>query len=491
MPDSAVADAPATDSEARSGADQPVAYELDLQEAGPSARTLVFTVSEEEIARKIESTYGNLADDAVLPGFRKGRAPRKLLERKFASSIRGDVKQQIISEAYTRAIEDHKLDVLGEPEVRDMEKLELPESGSFGFSVDVEVTPDVKLPDFSSITVERPERTIDDAGIDAEVGRIADQLGSVEPAEEGFTTQEGDYVTSHLVIRKGENAGDDAEAVLELPEAYTLLHGEDKQFKGHIAGIVVQDMGQRLMGKQKGHVERISMTGPPSHENAGVRDQPVTLVLTVLRAERSKAADLDTLVERAGFETEAELRDRVRDVLVERAAGEQRQALHKQVADFLLENVELDLPSGLRDRQIERNHERLRMLALMGGKSEAEAQDELAEARAESEDEAIRQLKAFFIVDAAAKELEVDVAQNELNTRIYQMAMSRGIRFDKLRQEMGNRGEIEQLYLSIREGKTLDKILEAATITGADSVAPAPEGPATDESQEPAAEPAD
>ena len=369
MPDSAVADAPA---------EETVRFDLELGDSGPARKTLRFAVAEDEVKRKIEQTYGNLADEAVLPGFRKGRAPRKLLERKFASNIRGDVKQQIISEAYSKALEEHELDVIGDPEVRDAESLELPESGPFEFAVDVEITPEVKLPDFSSIRVERPEGTVEDAQVDEEIGRIAERFGSMEEVEEGFTTQEGDYVRSNLVVRRGEDAGDDAEVVLEIPGAYTLLHGEDKDFRGHVAGIVVPDMGKRLVGKQAGHVERISMTGPASHENAGVRDQPVTLVLTVDRVDRLQPADTDVLLERTNIETEEGLRERVRAVLQERAAGEQQQALQRQVADFLLENVELDLPEGLRDRQIQRNHERRRMELLMRGRTEGEIEDALA-----------------------------------------------------------------------------------------------------------------
>ncbi|BAM03698.1 trigger factor [Phycisphaera mikurensis] len=463
MSESAVADAPETET------DDTVRADLKLEDSGPARKTMVFTVSQDEVKRKIEETYGTLAEDAVLPGFRKGRAPRKLLERKFASSIRGDVKQQIISEAYGKAVEEHELDVLGEPEVRDAETLELPDSGDFSFTIDVEVTPDVSLPEFSSLSVERPEAPVTDDAVEEEIGKLAERFGSMEEVED-FTTQEGDYVRSDLRVLAGEDADDGAEVVAEVPGAYTLLHGEDKGFKGHIAGIVVPDMGTRLVGKRAGHVERISMQGPASHENAAIRDQPVTLVMTIDRVDRMQPIEMSALVERVGMEDEAKLREEVRKMLLERAAGEQRQALHKQLADQLLEKVQLELPDGLKDRQIERNHQRRRMQLLMGGKAEDEIGDELAEARGESEEEAVRQLRAFFIVDAAAKQLEIEVSQNEVNGRIYAIAQQQNARFEKVRQEMGNRGEIEQLYLSIREAKTLDRILESATVTGAEAV---------------------
>ena len=102
------------------------------------------------------------------------------------------------------------------------------------------------------------------------------------------------------------------------------------------------------------------------------------------------------------------------------------------------------------------------MQLLMGGKSEDEIQRRAGRPPApRARTEAIRQLKAFFIVDAAAKQLEVEVEpERGQPAAMYQIAMQQNRRFEKVRQEMGNRGEIEQLYLSIREGKTLDKILE-------------------------------
>ena len=76
-----------------------------------------------------------LEDDAVLPGFRRGRAPRRLLEKRFAGHVRDDVKNSLLSESYTKALEDNDLDPLSDPQVEDGEKIELPESGDFTFTV--------------------------------------------------------------------------------------------------------------------------------------------------------------------------------------------------------------------------------------------------------------------------------------------------------------------------------------------------------------------
>ncbi len=85
------------------------------------------------------------------------------------------------------------------------------------------------------------------------------------------------------------------------------------------------------------------------------------------------------------------------------------------------------------------------------------------------EAEAARQLKLFFILDQIAKSLEVDVNENEINGRIAMLAMQQGRRPEKLRQQMQRSGELEHLFLQIREQKTLDKIIERATVTEVDA----------------------
>jgi trigger factor len=91
---------------------------VTCEDAGPALKRLTIEIPESTIAEQVESSFEHLMDEAVLPGFRKGKAPRKLVERRFADTIKGDVKNQLMAQAYQQAIADHNLDVLGEPDVR-------------------------------------------------------------------------------------------------------------------------------------------------------------------------------------------------------------------------------------------------------------------------------------------------------------------------------------------------------------------------------------
>ncbi len=143
--------------------------------------------------------------------------------------------------------------------------------------------------------------------------------------------------------------------------------------------------------------------------------------------------------------------------------GVVEQALNELTVD--LENVDLELPKGVTGRQTARVLQRQQMELAYRGVPEDEIAQQIAEAREGSEEEAIRQLKLFFILDKAAKDLEVEVNENEINGRIAMMAQQQGRRPEKLRQEMHKRGQIEQLYLQVREQKVMDQIIEKASIT--------------------------
>ncbi|XAL99918.1 trigger factor [Phycisphaeraceae bacterium D3-23] len=454
-----MADETATETE-----EQAVSYDVKIEDAGPACKALTITIPADRIKDKIEESYGTLQTDAVLPGFRRGRAPRRLLEKRFASSIGDDVKNQLLSESYSKALEDHELDVLGDPEIEGVEDLKLPEDGDLTYTVKVEVTPDVELPAFDTLKLNKTVVNVTDDEVKEELQRVRDQAGTPTTVEDQ-PIEEGDYAMVDTLILAGEDAGKDADTLAHYPAAHVLVHGKDKDFKGHVAGILIENLGKEMMGKKVGDVVTISMTGPSSHEDEKIKDQPITVKMDITAIHRIEPAPIEDLLERMGLGSEEELTERVKASLEQRAEQNQKADLYQQACDQLVEKVELDLPAGISSRQTERVLQRQQMDMMYRGTPATEIDEKIAELRTESEDAAQRQLKQFFILDKASKDLDVDVDEQELNGRIAMMAMQSGRRPEKVRQEMMQQGQIEQLYLQIREQKTLDKIIDQATVT--------------------------
>ncbi len=440
---------------------------VTVTDIGPARKRLTLEIPPERISETIGSTYDKLQDDAVIPGFRRGRAPRRLLERRFDDSVRKDVRGQLLSECYTQAIDEQKLDVIGEPEIKDVDKIELPEEGSLTVECEVEVAPDVVLPDLSGTKIFKPSVEVTDEVVERELDRYRERFGEAQEVGEGELAS-GDYAQADVRVLSGEDAGDDAEIIATHDNIYIHVPGEATEGKGHVAGIIVADLADRLVGKSIGEVVAISMKGPSGHENEKIRDQPVTLRIKIDRAQRITAAEVEKLPEILGVASVEDLRQQLRDAQAAKQLREQSAAMQRQVCEQLLEKVDLELPEGVTGRQAERMLRREAMAMAYRGMAPQDIDQRIAEMRDESHEEARKQLKLFFILDKAARDMEVEVTEGELNGRIAMMALQHGRRPEKLRQQMQRNGEIESLYISMREQKTLDRLLEKCEVVEGD-----------------------
>ncbi len=445
---------------------------ISLEDIGPARKCITIEIPAQRIAQKIESNYSRLQSDAAIPGFRKGRAPRRLLERKFGTSVMEDTRSQLLGECYSQAVEDHKLDVIGEPDIKDVDQIKLPESGPLQFKVEVEVSPRVELPPLEGLKVNKPKLDVSDQDIDQEIDRLRNRHG--QPLEvKDAPVQEKDYVNAAVRIVAGKDAGEDASEIQHIPEAWITVHGKEQSYKGHVAGIVVQQLGKKLIGKKAQDRVTISMTGPSGHENEKMRDKPITIMIDIRTIQRLEPASVEEVARGVGLESSDQLRQRITEVLEERNSRQQNKAMHEQICDQLLEQVQLDLPEGLTTRQSARLTQLQAMELAYTGLDQQEIEHKIAEMRQESQEKARSQLKRFFILDQAAKSLQVDVTDAEVNGRIAMMAMQQGRRPERLRQQMQREGELEHLFLQIREQKTLDKILQTAKISDAEPQPPA------------------
>ena len=451
---------------AESESNQPTAPESEaspqvtVEEAGPARKKISIEIPESQIQGKLDEQFNHLKEEAALPGFRRGKVPARLLERRFGKDLRQQVKGELLNEAYQQAMQEKELSPLGDPEI-ETDQIELPESGPLSFSFEVDVQPEVELPDFSGLTVDKPSASVSDDEVEQEIESYQERFGQHESIEDA-EVRESDFVQGDVRILAGEDAGDDAEELEQHPGTYAIVHGEDFDYKGHLAGIVIPDFGKRLLGKQVGDVERFSVTGPESHENERIANQPITITLRIDQVQRVVPAPVETVMEQAGMESADELRQQVRQMLEGRRQRDQQQEMHRQVREQLRERVEVELPENILERQKEQALRQRQMQAMYRGESpEAEPSEET---RAEVDREARNELKDLFVLGEAAKQLEVSVSENEVNQQVTMAAMQQGQRPEQFRKQLEERGELQSLYMDLREHKTLDAILEQATV---------------------------
>jgi trigger factor len=430
---------------------------VSVTDAGPCRKKIEIEIPAETVAEQLGTSMDTLSAEAELPGFRKGRAPRRLVEKKFGDSIRREAKNALVAQAYSKAIEDHKLKVVGDPTSEMLEKIELLDGKALKFEIDVEVLPTFDLPALDGIDIRKPTMEVSDAMVQAEVDRVLLNEGSLNSKDKPVA---GDYLTGHAVMK---DAG--GTVLIDIQDAVVQIPPKDKEGKGMILGVMVEDFAKQLGTPAAGESATIKTTGPENHENEAIRGKPLTISFHVKRADEIVPASMDDVLARYGMQFNDELRSAVRTRMEQRVAVDQQSLMRQQVARHLVDNTTMELPQRVTAQQAARTLQRASMEMMYRGMDQAKIEETLATMRSSASDGAVRELKLFFILDKVAEKLNVEVTEAEMNGRIAQIAISRGERPEKLRQQIIASNQAGTIFSQIREHKVMDAILAKSKIT--------------------------
>lgn len=434
---------------------------VSVEDSGPSRKKLKIDVPAEAVEEKISGSLDMVQGEAELPGFRRGRAPRRLIEKKFGSTVLGEAKKQIVAMAYQQAVEQEDLKVIGQPTSETLEQVEVKRGEPVSFEVEVEVQPEFEMPNLDGIEVKRPPAEVTEEQVDGEIEKLCVNEGDLEERE---SPEPGDYVTG-----RGIMTGPEGEEFYNIDGAVVRVPPPEDEGKGMILGVVVDDFADQFGLPKPGETATIRTTGPENHEREELRGKELTIAFEVSRVDRIIPAKVEDILAKFGMEEESQLREAIRGRLNQRAMINQQSAMRSQVAKHLLDSTEMELPQRLTANQAARTMQRQRMELLYRGVDEQEVEHRMAELRAYSAERAQRELKLFFILNRAAEELGVGVDESEINGRIAQMAMERGQRPEELRRELINQNQVGAVAQQIREHKTMDAILANANIEEARS----------------------
>ncbi|MFM7480203.1 MAG: trigger factor [Planctomycetota bacterium] len=433
---------------------------VKVSAAGPALKRIEITVPKARVDQQIEQAFAGLADQAVVPGFRKGHVPRGLLEKRFGEAVLQEAKQQLMSSAYQQALQDEKIRPIGNPELPEGASEPLLERGrDFTIAVEVEVMPEFELPSWEGMPLRRPVLDILPKHVDEEVERLSYRLGVPSPVDGPFEPL--DRMVGKAVVRiKG-----DEKVFFETENALAVVPAKEDEGKGPFLGLLVEGLDKTLGGCKVGDSVTIAMDGPQQHEITEIRGKPLVVQYTVTGAERIAPATREDIAARIGVETQELLAENLRGVLERRRDDEQRSALRDQVFEQLAAKVEFDLPQRLSAAQAARELERQRLEMLYRGVDNERVEARLAEMRSATADDTRRRLKLFFLLARLAETLGVEATDGEVNGRIAAIARGRGVRPDAMRAELEKSGRISEIALQIREHKAADRVIAKATIT--------------------------
>ncbi len=427
---------------------------VTIEDAGPCKKKVLVEIPAEKIVKATDAQFKELRKDATIPGFRKGRAPRRLLEKRYGKEASDAIKAKLLADASQAAVTDNKLNILGEPNIN-FEEIKLPEEGSLKFDFVVEVRPEFELPSLEGVPVTKTKLEVTDEQVDDEVERMQKYAGVWTPRKDEPAELDDQIIADAILKIEGV---EEAEK-LDNTEIFVRKNG-------FVGKIPVEKLDELLIGAKAGDKKQTIVEVSKTYYKEEYRGKKVDIEIDVKDIKWLKPAEIDEgFLQRINVESEDDLREQIQAQLQSRLESQVITEMNEQVYQYLDDNISFDLPLDVVAQQAESVLRRQYINLMMRGLQREQIDSQLEQLKAGSEEQAKKQLKTFFIMDKIAEKLDISVTEPEINGYIAHLAMERNQRPEKMREQMEHDGSLSQLELEIRQEKCIAKMLESAKIT--------------------------
>ncbi len=426
---------------------------LSVEDSGTLKKKVKVEIPREEIDKRLNENFTEMTRSAQIPGFRVGRAPRRLIEKRFGKDVQEQVRLTLIGAAIERATDQAKLQILGEPDFK-LEDIVLPETGPMSFDFEVEVQPQFELPALEGIAITENDVQITDKDIDEQIENYRWQMANLQEVPAGGSTEKNDHIEADSTFEVGG-------------EPPVVKHDSPLDLRPQaIEGVMFNELGDQLTGLKIGDSKTIETTVSDTHTNENWRGKTAKFTVTVKKLFRWVLPELtEDLAKRFGFENIAGWRETVKTELEARKGQQVRRDMEEQVRKYLLESVKIDVPEKVAERQTNRVLARRVLDLQQMGIPPVLIEQKLDDLRTRARTQAVDDLKVFFIFDKIARQYEMEVGEEEINGVIAGMAARSGRRPERMREEMMREGMLDNVRDMIRERKVMEKLIEKAKIT--------------------------
>ncbi|SEL65256.1 trigger factor [Rhodococcus maanshanensis] len=420
-----------------------------VEQLSPTRVRINVEVPFEELKPDFDKAYKALAQQIRLPGFRPGKAPAKLLEARVG---RGAVLEQVVNDTlpgrYSEAVTTAGVKAIGQPEI-DITKIE--DGELLAFTAEVDVRPEIDLPDYSTLAVTVDPVEITDEAVEEQLLSLRQRFGTLTGVERAV--QDGDFVSIDL------SAAIDGEAVPEAT-ASGLSHEVG-------SGQLIEGLDEAIVGLKAGESKDFT-TKLVAGEHAD-KEAVVTVTVGTVKERELPEADDEFAQLASEFDTLDALKDDLRERVGRVAKVEQAGQIRDKVLETLLETIEVPLPETVVKAEVDAQlHE-----AVHGLDHDEEQLNALLEAQGTSREQfdkdateaAEKSVKTQLLLDAIADEAGTEVGQQELTERIIFQAQRYGISPDQFIQQVQQAGQLGAVFADVRRGKALATVVDQVTVT--------------------------
>ncbi|OPX04820.1 trigger factor [Geobacillus proteiniphilus] len=412
---------------------------------------LTVEVDAEKVNKGLDAAFKKVVKNITLPGFRKGKVPRVLFEKRFGvEALYQDALDILLPEAYAKAVEEAGIEPVSMPEI-DIEQME--KGKSLIFKAKVTVKPEVKLGQYKGLEVEKMDTTVTDEDVENELKRLQENYAELVVKEDG-TVENGDTV---VIDFEGFVDGEPFEG--GKAENYSLEIG---------SGTFIPGFEEQLVGMKAGEEKEIQVTFPDEYHAKQLAGKPATFKVKVheVKAKQLPALD-DEFAKDVDEEVETldELKAKIRARLEEAKKNEAEAAVRNAVVEKAAANAEIDIPEVMvkneTDRMLREFDQRLQMQGLnLQMYYQFSGQDEAA-LREQMREDAEKRVRAALTLEAIAKAENIEVTDEEVNKELEKMAEAYKLSVDKIKELLGSLDGVKE---DLKWRKTVDFLVEHSNV---------------------------
>jgi trigger factor len=415
---------------------------------------LTIEVPADEYAKDLDAAYRSIANQVKIPGFRKGKIPKQIIDAQIgAEVVRDEFIQAAVPSYYRKAISDEDLAPISDPEIDLDEEFDV--DRPLVFTAVVEVRPRLELAeaDYKGVKVMKPSTEVTDQEVDDWVDRLRERFAELEPAER--PVQDGDFATI------------DVKAIADGQEIDGLDRTDYLYFVG--SGEFGPTLDAEIVGKKAGDILKVSEEITPSagEELAG-KTADMTVLVKDVKARILPEPDDEFAKTASEFDTIEQLRDDLRTRLGELKEREAEGVVRDRALQAMIDKVEVDLPESLVEEETDHRVAHAKERAERAGLTidqllEAQGWDE-ARLREDSRDHAVRAITSDLVLEGIARSEDLEVTADEIGAEINQLAQAYDRDPKDLAKQLDRSGQIVTLAGDIIRGKALDLLVEHADI---------------------------
>ena len=426
-----------------------------LKEISETVKQIDVEIAADEVRSTYDSVSDRYAKMANVPGFRPGHAPRGVVRTRFKDQIRTEVLRDLLPDAVQRAIAEHQLEPLGEPQLNleTAEGLDPLGEKPITFNVTIEVLPDITLGNYKGLSVERRKRPVSDEDIDKVIDNLREGSASLQPVEDRGA-QLGDTVTANF---HGDFVSEPDAEPLNVEDVDVVLGGEG----------VVAEITSNLLDTKADDQKTFRVDYPENFSAKGLAGKPVEYTVKVSAVRVKELPELDDeWAQSLGEEIASlsDLREKVRADLEARSLNEADGRLRADLVRQLVEAHPFELPDGLVQHQTEQRLESVVRDMVGQGIDPRNPELDWEKARDSLKEQAGYDLRGSLVLERIAEEEKIEVTPEEIDNEISAIADASRQTPEQVRTILTKQGGERSIAGRLRNRKALDFLVANANV---------------------------